>query len=241
LYDPERRHASHFLSRSPPPKADEEACHQQERKEKRPRSTNVSAEGPPERASKTAYQICAAPAGRFRGRGPPRSGEPDNSGRDRGNLAPQRAQLDQLVEELGIDPRRPDKWRRAFYELATLHHGVGVISWVQPRGTNRRAAKWTDEHDINLHLLVLEETKSGVKPSRALLNIASDPKKWGKLAPQKVNSRSEKSDNELRYQTLRKRWSMVQKTSILEKVLQRAFGASADQQLPARTPLVGKI
>jgi hypothetical protein len=138
------------------------------------------------------------------------------------------AQLDQLVKELGIDPRHPDKWRRAFYQLAYIHHGVGVISWVEPRGPNRRAAKWTGEHDLNLQMMVLEETKSGLTPTKALRKIASDPEKWGKLAPQKKNFRSEKSDNERRYQTLKRRWSVVQKTSILQKMLLRAFAGSSD-------------
>jgi hypothetical protein len=151
------------------------------------------------------------------------------------------AQLEQLLEELGVDPRRPDKWQRACYQLAYIHHGVGVISWAQPRGPNRRAAKWTDEHDLNLQMMVLEETKSGLKLAEALRNIASDPKKWGELAPPKKNPRSEKSDNELRYQSLRKRWSIVRKTSILEKVLGRGFRNFRRSRAPKSAARVGKI
>ena len=150
------------------------------------------------------------------------------------------AQLEQLIQELGVDGQHPEKWRRAFYHLAAVHQGVGVISWIQPRGSNRRAAKWKDDHDINLHLFMLKEMKSGLPPSQALRKIASDPEKWAKLAPRKENSRSEKSDSELRYQSIRKRWSLVQKTSLLEKVLQRAIGISADQQLLVAPPDLGK-
>lgn len=151
------------------------------------------------------------------------------------------AQLERLVQQLGVDPRRPDKWRRAFYELAAIHHGVGVISWAQPRGPNRRAAKWTDEHDLNLQLMVLEETKSGLGTTEALRKIASDPEKWGKLAPQKKNFRSEKSDSERRFATLKKRWSVVQMTSILQKMLLPAFAGSSNRTRLLEPSVQGKI
>jgi hypothetical protein len=151
------------------------------------------------------------------------------------------AQLDQLVEELGVDTRHPDKWQRAFYELAAVHHGVGVISWVQPRGPNRRAAKWTEEADLNLQEMVLREMGLGRTLTEALRIVACDQKKWGRLAPPKKDVRSEKSGDELRFQMLKKRWSIVKKTSVLYKRLARAFGVSSDQLVPLAPADEGKI
>jgi hypothetical protein len=136
------------------------------------------------------------------------------------------AKLEQLVRELGIDPNHPDVWRRAFLQLAFMHHGIGVISWVQPRGSNRRAAKWNDEHDLHFYSMMEELMASGLKPMVALREIAKDRDKWSKLAPQPKNFRSEKSDVERRYVTLKKRWQIVRKTAS-QKILLRALGTSS--------------
>jgi hypothetical protein len=144
--------------------------------------------------------------------------------------------LEQLLRQLGIDPDHPDKWRRAFRELACIHYGVGVIAWRQSRGSNRHAAKWNNEYDLNFHLMMVEGMNSGLTATDALREIARDPEKWGKLPPQRENFRSEKSDFERRFATLKKRWLIVQSTSLLEKALGRAFGLSSERTFSEQIP-----
>jgi hypothetical protein len=152
------------------------------------------------------------------------------------------AQLEQLIGELGIKPDHPEKWRRAFYELAYLHHGVGVISWRQPRGPNFRASKWNDEHDLNFVSMVQELMGSGLSLTDALRSIARDPEKWGKLAPQPKNFRSETSEVDRRVAALKKHWPKA-KTIAFRITMLRAFGASSNLIDLARPPLPpeGKI
>ena len=91
-------------------------------------------------------------------------------------------QIDQLVRAMGFDPADPGVWKRAFFNLAVIHWGVGHLSWTPPLGSNRRAAKWTVEHDSAFYLLMQELMAKGKKQTAALREIANDPKKW-KLFP----------------------------------------------------------
>ena len=65
-------------------------------------------------------------------------------------------QIEQLLHAIGYDPTHPDVWRRAFFMLAVIHHGVGHLSWALPRGANRHTAKWTDDHDLAFYAVMLE-------------------------------------------------------------------------------------
>lgn len=120
------------------------------------------------------------------------------------------AQLAQLVEELGVDPQHPDKWQRAFHELAAIHHGVGIISWVR-RPPNRNAAKKsTSDLDRRLYGYVTELQKRG-KPLAAVFGIiARDPEKCRRLELSS-NSRSQKPDVQMKVETIRKRWARISK------------------------------
>ena len=77
-------------------------------------------------------------------------------------------QIIQLARAMGFDPADPDVWQRAFFNLATIHWGVGHLSWTPPRESNRRAAKWTAEHNSAFYLLMLELMAKGKLQTAAL-------------------------------------------------------------------------
>ncbi|MDI2073039.1 hypothetical protein [Bradyrhizobium sp. Mp27] len=120
-------------------------------------------------------------------------------------------QLNQILEQLGVDPQHPDKWQRAFQELAAIHHGVGIISWVRPRPPNRNAAKKsTRDLDQLLYSYVTELKEQGKSLPEALETIARDVEKCA-LLKVSASSRSQRPDVELKVEALRKRYRRIAK------------------------------
>ena len=96
-------------------------------------------------------------------------------------------QMQKLLRALGVDPSRPDAWKRGFFLLAHCHHGVGHLAWY-PRRTNRNATKWTRAQDLELLRQVIMLTRDGLSQRRAIVKIAADPKKM-RLFPYHEKSR----------------------------------------------------
>jgi hypothetical protein len=85
-------------------------------------------------------------------------------------------QMQKLLRALGVDPSRPDTWKRGFFLLAYYHHGVGHLAWY-PQRTNKNAAKWTRAQDLELLRQVIMLTQAGLSQRRAIAKIAADPRK----------------------------------------------------------------
>ena len=94
-------------------------------------------------------------------------------------------QMQKLLRGLGVDPSRPDAWKRGFFLLAYYHHGVGHLAW-HPRRTNRNAAKWTRAQDLELLRQVIMLTRDGLSQRRAIAKVAADPRKM-RLFPYREN------------------------------------------------------
>jgi hypothetical protein len=133
-------------------------------------------------------------------------------------------QVNQLVRIMGFDPVDPNIWRRAFFNLAMIHWGVGHLSWMPPRESNRRAAKWTAEHDSAFYVLMLELMAKGKGESEALRVLANDPKIWARF-PKPKNDRSETPAHVRRFENFRKRWAQVKKTARPGSLLGAFFGS----------------
>ena len=58
-------------------------------------------------------------------------------------------QINELLRALGLDVAHPDVWRRAFFQLALLHHGVGHLVSKRQR-PNRNSATWQIQQDLKL-------------------------------------------------------------------------------------------
>ena len=99
-----------------------------------------------------------------------------------------RAQVDEqeaeLLRGLGINPSEPNAWRKAFRRLATYDRGLGQISWPARRPTNRNAASWTNECNLNLLREVIILKRSGISEREAIKRLARDKTKR-KLFPYK--------------------------------------------------------
>jgi hypothetical protein len=119
-------------------------------------------------------------------------------------------QLDDLLRALGLTRSTPDAWRKGFQLLAMIHHGTAHFFYDRPRKPNRNATKWRAEHDRLLYTFVNDFEKEGVFPTVALRAIAKDQKKWSRL-PLSSKPRSEKSDDDLRYEAFRKQWTRISK------------------------------
>ena len=120
-------------------------------------------------------------------------------------------QLNQVVEQLGVDPQHPDKWQRAFHELAAIHHGVGIISWAPARRPNRNAAKKsTNDLDRRLYGYVTELEEQGKSRAEAIEIIARDAEKC-RLLEVSPSSRSQTADVKLKVEALRKRFRRIDK------------------------------
>lgn len=78
-----------------------------------------------------------------------------------------------LLGHFGIDPADPKAWEKAFYRLATYERGLGHIAW-SPQRTNKNAARWTNDHDLNLIREVTILTAKGVSERKAISQIAHD-------------------------------------------------------------------
>jgi hypothetical protein len=96
-------------------------------------------------------------------------------------------QMQKLLRGLGVDPSRPDAWKRGFFLLAYYHHEVGHLAW-HPRRTNRNAAKWTPAQDLELLREVIMLTRDGLSQRRAIAKVAADPRKM-RLFPYREKSR----------------------------------------------------
>jgi hypothetical protein len=81
-----------------------------------------------------------------------------------------------LLQSLGVDPSRPDSWRRGFILLAVYHHGVGHLA-LGRRRTNRNSATWTSDHDVALLREVMILRSEGYSKRGAVKKLAADPEK----------------------------------------------------------------
>jgi hypothetical protein len=86
------------------------------------------------------------------------------------------SQMIELLKSLGVDPSTPDAWRKGFFRLALLHHGVGHLAW-HARRTNRNSATWTPRHDITLLRELFLARQKGLSERAAVRKLVSDPKK----------------------------------------------------------------
>jgi hypothetical protein len=132
-------------------------------------------------------------------------------------------QLDELLKALGVDRFRTDAWRRGFELLAKIHYGTGCFTFNQPAPPNRNAAKRSPELDRLLYEFVKELKKKDVEQTTALRMIAKDPKKCRQLKLSS-NSRSQKPDHELKFETLRKRWISLSKRASPSSLLAALTG-----------------
>jgi hypothetical protein len=83
-------------------------------------------------------------------------------------------QLIDLLRRLGIDPSQSDAFKKGFLQLALNHYGVGRLAWHRPR-TNRNAAIWTANDDLNLLMEVTRLKAIGLSELQAIQKIASNP------------------------------------------------------------------
>jgi hypothetical protein len=125
-------------------------------------------------------------------------------------------QLATLLKAIELDTTGPDKWERAFFALAHIHHGVGCFiptdqgEKVRARGPNRNASGWEPEQDTLLHRWVLELNSAGKSELAAIKEIASDPVRWKQL-PHRKNETSTKSEINKRVARFKSRWLRVLK------------------------------
>jgi hypothetical protein len=84
-------------------------------------------------------------------------------------------QLAVLLRSLGINPSLPDAWARGFFLLAHYWHGVGHFA-LRAQRKNRNAATWTIEHNLALLEEIVKLKAKGFSESKAINQIASDPK-----------------------------------------------------------------
>ena len=131
-------------------------------------------------------------------------------------------QLDSLLGALGLARTMPNAWERAFFNLAVIHYGAGHITWTPPRGPNRRAQKRSIALDRELKSDVQSLTAKGYTETQALEKISKDPEKCVKFRL-RTDARSETPDWKRHFQTLKKRWTQVQKLTSFELALGEAF------------------
>jgi len=113
-------------------------------------------------------------------------------------------QVVQLLRSLQIDPSDPNARSRGFYILASLHHGVGYLAWY-PLHTNRNAATWKPEHDLNLLREVTISQGRGLSRRQAIKALAQDRKKWSLFPYRPKGHFSTGSEREKREAALRAR------------------------------------
>jgi hypothetical protein len=103
-------------------------------------------------------------------------------------------QIEQLLREMHIDLEQPDAWRKAFFKLAVIHHGVGGLSTTPPRQKNKNAVNWTSEQDLIFYQMMQVLLQEGISERAAVKKIANDKEKWQQLPHQGQNRPSSTSD-----------------------------------------------
>ncbi|MDO8397976.1 MAG: hypothetical protein Q7T45_09150 [Bradyrhizobium sp.] len=104
-------------------------------------------------------------------------------------------QIEQLLREMHVDPEQPDVWRKAFFLLATIHHGVGGISTTPKRQKNKNAAKWTAEQHLIFYQMMQVLLQEGLSERDAVKRIANDKARWERFPNQGQNRPSSTSDD----------------------------------------------
>jgi hypothetical protein len=104
-------------------------------------------------------------------------------------------QIEQLLREMHIDLEQPDAWRKAFFKLAVIHHGVGGLSTTPPRQKNKNAAKWTSEHHLIFYQMMQVLLQEGKSERDAVKVIANDKTRWEQFPNQGQNRPSSTSDD----------------------------------------------
>lgn len=132
-------------------------------------------------------------------------------------------QLAELVRSLGLNLADPNVWQKAFFKLAMFYCGVGHLSWKPPRGSNRRAAKWTSEQDQLLYREMLKRIVDGKEDTEAAEEIANTAEIWQQL-PQSNGTRFETPSHSRRAGNFRKRWSRLKKTAPPDGLLRAIVG-----------------
>src|ERR1700676_5054972 len=86
-----------------------------------------------------------------------------------------------LLKLLVVDHSHPEAWYIGFVLLATYFRGLAQLRW-KPKPTNRNAARWMPDHDLNLIREVTILKAKGLSERKAISTIAADKTK-GKLLP----------------------------------------------------------
>jgi len=106
-------------------------------------------------------------------------------------------QMEQLLREMHIDLKQPEAWRKAFFRLAAIHHGVGGLSTTPPRRKNKNAKTWTSEQHLIFFQMMQILLQDGISERAAIKKIANDKKSGS-------NSRTKGSLDPRQPQTMRR-------------------------------------
>lgn len=119
-------------------------------------------------------------------------------------------QIEQLLREMHIDLEEPDAWRKAFFRLAAIHHGVGGLSKTHRRQKNKNAKTWTSEQHLLFYQMMQMLLLDGISEREAVKKIANDKEKWQQFPNQGQNKPSSTSDGASKRQAaLRARWVKI--------------------------------
>jgi hypothetical protein len=133
-------------------------------------------------------------------------------------------QLEQLLQELHVDPADPDAWQKAFFLLAAIHHGVGGLSMTRKRQKNKNAAKWTPEQDLIFYQMMQVLLLDGRSERDAVRTIATEKARWEKFPNGGQNRPSSTSDEpSKREKAFRARWIKIIKLAPPPGTLMRAL------------------
>jgi hypothetical protein len=123
-------------------------------------------------------------------------------------------QMEQLLREMHIDLKQPEAWRKAFFRLAAIHHGVGGLSTTPPRRKNKNAKTWTSEQHLIFFQMMQILLQDGISERAAIKKIANDKKKWQQFPNQGQFRPSSTSDDASKRQAaFRARWVKIIKAA----------------------------
>jgi hypothetical protein len=117
------------------------------------------------------------------------------------------------LHALGLDPSHPDVWRRAFFQLAHLHQGVGHLAWNRER-SNRNSATWRNEDDLLLihEMIRLRDQSLTEEKTIAILATGQKTRELFPYRKQKQRHDPILSENDRRIAALRARWQKIKRS-----------------------------
>jgi hypothetical protein len=134
-------------------------------------------------------------------------------------------QLNELLLRLGVDPSRPDAWKRGFFWLAFWHHRIDHLAWRR-RLSNKNSASWTAEQDLALLREVSALGQQGLSERAAVERLASDPKKLQLFGYRKKGYFPKAQERQKLAAALRARLRKLKASSRQKSILDLLLGVS---------------